>query len=347
MAEQTTIEWCDHTASPWHGCQKVHTGCANCYAETMSKRNPATLGKWGPAGTRVKSKSFVRKLRKWNAEAAAAGTVKTVFPSLCDPFEDRPELEPWRREMFDVIDECPNLRLLLLTKRPENIPRMWPAAGNGKYTPRGDDLDNLLPLRTNVWLLASVSDQATADTLVPQLLHCRYLAPVLGLSCEPLLGPIDLTRLEDVPGEHRNCLTGEWRSFVVDGVSGCVYEDGAPSIDWIIAGGESGPRARPMHPDWPRSLRDQCAAAGVLFFFKQWGEWIVASDENLVQHRCERWDAEASGSMWLDVDGRRQRPSSHGLSGEAFAMFRVGKQSAGRLLDGVTHDEIPQLENNL
>lgn len=154
----------------------------------------------------------------------------------------------WRQEMFAAIDECPHVRLLLLTKRPENICRMWCSHVN---------TDGLPPSklhRPNVWLLTSVSDQPTADRMIPELLACRDLAPVLGVSAEPLLGPVDL-HLHDLCDDRQN----------------------SDFIRWIIAGGESGPNARPCNVDWIRAIRDQCAAASVSCFVKQLGAAPVES----------------------------------------------------------------------
>lgn len=263
--KNTKIEWVStvsadgtvvpgHTASPWYGCSHVHVGCHNCYAEMLAKRNPKTLGVWGDGGTRVKSKSFVGALLKFNEQAEAAGQIVSVFPSLCDPFEDRPELEPWRQEMFAVIDSCPWVRLLLLTKRPENVRRMWSAAGH----------------RPNVWLIASISDQPTADKLVPDLLACAGLVPVLGLSAEPLLGPVNLTRhlgfwMKEPCPDHKGRFSLE-----------CAACNGKNAvrvnrIQWLICGGESGPGARRFELDWARSLQSQCYKADVPYFFKQAG----------------------------------------------------------------------------
>ena len=112
MGEQTKIQWCDHSASPWHGCEHArmpdgseHPGCWNCYAEAMSRRNQRVLGVWGGDGTRVKSKSFVKNLIAWNKVGEKRGRPVSVFPSICDPFENRPELVPWREEMFATIDQ--------------------------------------------------------------------------------------------------------------------------------------------------------------------------------------------------------------------------------------------------
>lgn len=254
---KTSIEWCDHTASPWYGCTEVHAGCDNCYARELAKWNPSTLGVWGDDGTRVKSKSFIRNLRLWNKQAAQAGRIASVFPSLCDPFEDRPELEPWRREMFDVIDECPHLRLLLLTKRPQNVRRMWahcPCEGGYCTDPQCDWPDQ----RRNVWLLTSVSDQPTAATLIPPLLDCRDLVPVIGVSAEPLLGPIEICPCR-------------WRE---DGDRASLHDVRCPlrdnqGINWVIVGGESGPNHRPCAVSDITGIVDQCRAAGVACFVKQ------------------------------------------------------------------------------
>lgn len=296
MGEATKIEWADHTLNPWQGCSKVpgHPGCDNCYAERMSRRNPKVLGEWGDDGTRVKSKSFVETLRRWNRRAAERGVIETVFPSACDPFEDRPELEPWRREMFHVADECRNIVLILLTKRPENVRQMWPdlpcttcgASHCQYYSP-------LSLRRENVWLLTSISDHPTAEIFVPDLIKLRDLVPVIGLSIEPLLGEI--------------ILRYEWLEL----------------LDWIIVGGESGPRARPMPPDPVRSLRDQAVEAGVPFFFKQHGEWCAFQD---------------IPDEWLRTHEIELVPSV--VMGE-HSVHRIGKAAAGRLLDGRTWDEFP------
>lgn len=267
MAENSTIEWLSrinpdgsitkgHTASPWYGCSHVHAGCDNCYAEMMAKRNPRTLGVWGDEGTRVKSMSFIANLHKWNRAAEATGTVQSVFPSMCDPFEDRPELEPWRREMFEAIDQCPWLRLILLTKRPQNVPRMWlPCAGYPDDIARGGDGQTFSMHRSNVWLLTSVSDQATADVMVPQLRECIDLVPVLGLSAEPLLGPVDLLDVRPYGRHGDPKTTVRTRTF--------------DFVRWVIIGCESGHGRRPMQQQWAERIVEQCRRAGVAVFMKQ------------------------------------------------------------------------------
>jgi protein gp37 len=286
MAEHTTIRWTDHTFNPWIGCAKVAPGCEHCYAEAFAKR----YGKaqWGPHGTRVKtSETYWRQPLKWDAAAVLAGVRRRVFcASLADVFEDwrgpivnadgkrlwtprrgyvwdlpipetpgydfsacRPlTMDDLRESLLWLMSQTPHLDWLVLTKRPENA-RKWL---RDKY-------------RSNLWLGTSVSDQATAERNVPLLLQCRDLVPVLFLSCEPLLGPIKLDHV-DVDASSSYCqinaLTGRHTDM------GRPCHD-VPHVDWVIAGGESGPQHRPMDPAWARSLRDQCRAAAVPFFFKQ------------------------------------------------------------------------------
>lgn len=211
MAENTKIEWCDHTWNVWRGCEKVHTGCKHCYAETLARRNEKQFGKWGPDGTRVKAaKGTWDKPLKWQRQAAKTGERVSCFPSLMDPFEDRPDLVPLRDRMFGVIDQCPMVDFLLLTKRPENVRRMWPTllrchqCHGDNVRPREVDsvrethcqdcgsIDSF-DFRPNVLIGTSISDQETADKFVPELLKLRDLTPCLFLSVEPLVGPVDLS----------------------------------------------------------------------------------------------------------------------------------------------------------
>jgi len=351
MGAVTGIEWTDHTFNPWRGCTKVAPECANCYADTLSKRNPSTLGVWGQNGTRVvAAESYWREPIKWNKAAEQAGERRRVFcASLADVFEDWQgelrdpqnkilhrcraghvtrldsvfangaecdhgcnrsaipmDLDDVRRRLFALIDATPHLDWLLLTKRPENIRRMWnaiddrPAGVNQKHRP-------------NVWLGTSAGTQETADKAIPELLKCRDLAPVLFVSCEPMLGPVNF-RIGQL--DCRDCETDR---------TGGTYDrvpvpcPGHCGIDWVICGGESGHHARPLDPKWARSLRDQAAAGGVPFFFKQWGEWypittfadavvsnITPPDRNYSIIESEgqefaRWGKKYNGS---DLDGR-------------------------------------------
>lgn len=181
MAKETKIEWCDHTFSPWRGCTKVSAGCANCYAETQSHRNPKALGVWGDDGIRViAAESAWREVERWNRKAGRDGVRRRVFcGSMCDVCEDRPELVEPRDRLRGLIDVTTHLDWLLLSKRPENYFEMF-----------GDPWDHDWP--SNVWAGTSIENQETADNRIPELVTIP--AMVRFLSCEPLLGPIDPRR---------------------------------------------------------------------------------------------------------------------------------------------------------
>lgn len=244
MAENSKIEWTDHTFNPWWGCTKVSQGCKHCYAETFASNRTQWKNLWGPSGERRRtSEANWRKPLKWDREAAAEGVRRKVFcASMADVFEDRPELYDWRVELFDLIDATPHLDWLLLTKRPENVAPMthvW------RY------LKHHRAFASNVWIGTSVEDQKTADERIPHLLEIP--ATVRFLSVEPLLGPVDLFPYL-IP------------HFAADDPRHFPRRNG---VEWVIVGGESGPGARPMKQEWVRSIRDDCHGTGTAFFFKQ------------------------------------------------------------------------------
>lgn len=212
-----------------------------------------------------------------------------------------------RRDLFALIDATPHLDWVLLTEWLKNIRTMWPSQWIGQ------DGQNYYNRINNIWLLTSISTQADAKRSIPHLLKCRDLVPVLGLSCKPLLGPIQLDVVDVDKFCSLDCLRGE-RSY-----SGRGYRPGhttaSPSFDWITVGGESGPHARPMHPDWARSLRDQCQAAGVPFYFEGWGDW--APHDQFPE--------------WSSTKSIR--------SNQLFSL--VGSRKSGRLLDGREWNETP------
>ncbi|KVT91911.1 hypothetical protein WK59_04020 [Burkholderia ubonensis] len=303
MSENSKIEWTDHTFNPWIGCTKVSPACDHCYAE-RSTPSRALGVEWGAHAARRRTAPENWNLpRRWNARheifAAQHGRRQRVFcASLADVFDNAvPAL--WRRDLAALIEATPELDWLLLTKRIGNAAAM---------------LVDMFPSGTpdHVWLGATIANQAEADRDVPKLLAVP--ARVRFLSMEPLLGPVDLTSIPC--GGHR------------------VSVLQAHGLHWVIVGGESGSDARPMHPDWARSLRDQCAAAGVPFLFKQWGEWIAEGIEMPTPLKRapdpyrRRWVAD-------DADDDRYTP-------RAAAVHPVGKKAAGRLLDGRTHDEFPE-----
>lgn len=296
MGKDTKIEWADHTWNPWIGCTKVSPACDHCYAEDLMDRRYGRV-RWGAGEDRARTSAATwNDPLRWNRAAAKAGKRATVFClSLGDIWDN--EVDPlWRRQAFDVMERTPNLTYLLLSKRIGNAMKMCdPLAGN-----------SLLP--RNAALGATVINQDEWDRDVPKL--CRA-AEVLAarfsfVSIEPMLGAIDTSQIFGLYEIDE----GRW------GLK--VGSRWAASPDWVIAGGESGPHARPTHPDWLRSLRDQCQAADVPFFMKQWGEWAPADD----------WPSE----IQEDYDTR-------GLSADG--VIRVGKARAGRLLDGRQWSETP------
>lgn len=361
MGETTKISWTDATFNPWIGCSKVSPGCANCYAERDwdKRRHRAT---WGPMGTRsVTSEENWQNPLRWDRKAAKEGKRVRVFcASLADVFEDWPgqvqhfsgvkmwlmnqpnghdfcwgaghvlddptsgralKLSDLRHRLFRLIDQTPHLDWLLVTKRPENIMAMWPnrPCGSAKVCSRGDgivcaadscDLETGVMAgthRPNVWLLTSTEDQQRADERIPELLKCRDLAPVLGVSAEPLLGPIDLRLMK--------------------------YRI-TPRLDWVITGGESGPNARPCHPDWVRSIRDQCQEAGVAFHHKQWGEWSPLNGTGRPLRDCEE---EITPFVWVNRDGKMH---TSGNEPDAL-MVRQGRKQTWAMLDGREWREFP------
>ncbi|KRB33388.1 phage Gp37/Gp68 family protein [Acidovorax sp. Root70] len=327
MAENTKIEWTDHTFNPWIGCTKVGPGCDHCYAENlMDKRMGVAV--WGPGNERVRTKSANWKMPlRWNAQAdafmAQHGRRQRVFcASLADVFDNAVDPQ-WRADLFELIAATPNLDWLLLTKRIGNVGNMLPVPF---------DFDKHYP---NVWIGATIVNQAEADRDIPKLLQVP--ARVRFLSMEPLLGPVDLTSI-DVFG-------GDAVIYPLKGTTNCVNDEGepaddVPALDWVIVGGESGPGARPMHPDWARSLRDQCEAAGVPFLFKQWGEWasvgtspVHPESTRIPGNLCSVTldGVTADHYVAISTDGGRTRNE----------IRRVGKKAAGRLLDGRTWDGFP------
>lgn len=270
--KNTKIEWCDHTFNPWIGCTAVSAGCANCYAAALDRRwGKDRFGKGKPR-TRT-SAAYWRQPIKWNEEherrmeVLTPGMARVDYPlprprvfcaSLADWLDVEVPIE-WLADLMALIQATPNLDWLLLTKRPENwLYRLSSASlcdHNGRNEEYGRNcggwmqawLDGQAP--SNVWVGATVENQDMAERRIHELL--RIPAKVRFLSCEPLLGPVEL---------------GLWTDY-----QNPIHSGRDQRIHWVICGGESGPHARPMNPDWARSLRDQCKAAGVPFFMKQIG----------------------------------------------------------------------------
>lgn len=327
MAQNSKIEWTHHTANLWHGCTKVHEGCDHCYAETLSKRWKRDI--WGNDKPRMEIKSVWNDLRKFQQLAFDAGEVHRVFiGSMMDIFEkpmplidstgqpcmlagERKITGLLRDTLFENISDgkYPNLMLLFLTKRPSNI---------NKYIPESWKTNP----PANVMFGTSPVNQETANKLIPQLLQVKGKKFI---SCEPLLGPINLQNIRDDNG-HLNVLQGVGFDEQLGWLP--LFS----KIDWVIVGGESGHGARPMHPDWARSIRDQCQVAGVPFFFKQWGEYIP---------HCQIYNSEKQ----IPTAAQRFFPSPHNPN-KTNTYYKIGKKEAGRVLDGQEYNEFPKQPSN-
>ena len=288
------IEWCERTWNPIVGCQKVSPGCANCYAEKMAQR----LRKM----EYLPQYRYITEDKGWTGRYGSNLTSKrlptkpsVIFVcSMSDLFYDG-IATPIVHEIYSIMAEQPQHTFIVCTKRPE---RIIPVLYDSGYLQKGESLDN-------VWHLTSVENQEWADKRIPELCELAMYGPwKLGLSIEPMLGSINWNTI--LPPRGRWLTTYIWwRDY----------------ISQIIVGGESGPKARPMHPDWARSIRDQCAAAGVPFFFKQWGEWLPS----------DQFSPHAPDKM-LGYKG-------HNFNDED-STYKIGKKKAGRLLDRKEHNEL-------
>jgi protein gp37 len=253
MVANTGIEWAHHTFNPWEGCQKVGPGCDHCYAETRNARfGGGVAPNWGPGAPRRRtSTSNWQQPRRWNREAAAAGVRYRVFCSSLADVLDPDAPDGAREDLWPLVEEATNLDWLFLTKRIGNARKMLPARWLASPQP-------------NVWLGATVVNQAEADRDIPKLLATP--AAKRFLSMEPLLGPVDFNALAD-GYEGLNALTG----LRENPYGAVVTRRYGSALDWIIVGGESGPGARPMPDGAAQSIVDQCLAAGVPVLVKQLG----------------------------------------------------------------------------
>lgn len=329
---ETTIEWTatplpDGTAlpgfsfNPWIGCTAISPGCKNCYAEALARRLRV---KFGPGETRrpASERTWSEPI-KWNAQAKKAGIRRKAFSASMADIFDNEGLAAEREWLWEMVEETSHLDWLMLTKRIGNVMEMIPERWREQ-------------LPGNVWIGATIVNQEEADRDVPKLL--RVPAAVRFLSCEPLLGPINLRHLTSgVAGLAVDALTGFWEASArVERRPGMDWRESLkdiptlpaalPKIDWVIAGGESGHGARAMNPAWVRALRDQCVGAGVPFLFKQWGQFLPGCDPKASQYA---WEDDRCVHEWDE--------SEFGYS------IRVrSKKEAGRELDGRTWDEFPR-----
>jgi protein gp37 len=320
MSDGTKIEWTDATWNPITGCSVVSAGCKHCYAMKLAgtrlQHHPSRAGltvdtKNGPVWT-----GEVRFNEQWLDQPLRWKKPRMVFVCAHADLFHEAVPDEWIDRVFAAMELASQHTFQVLTKRADRM---------RKY------LRFRQVVLPNVWLGVSVEDQAAADERIPLLLDTP--AAVRWVSAEPLLGPVDLTRVM-----HQQKHSG-W-SFRWDSLTGfrghqCGGSDNNSRLDWVIVGGESGPKARPMHPAWARSLRDQCAAAGVPFLFKQWGEWAPFR----IPGGITMVESSEPHVAWPDGQIANGTAEEHG--GPGSQLVRVGKKRAGRLLDGVQHDGYP------
>jgi protein gp37 len=348
MSDRSKIEWTDATWNPLraknpetgklgHHCVKISPACTHCYAASMNKRLGTTLdySSSSPAETFLDTEALQQPLH-WKRPRKIFVCSMTDIALEC--YSDG-QLDV----IFSVMAATPWHTYQVLTKRIERLAAYFhglraaadahaPQTKHGLFNPTqvlnlrmlagsqvpggilGRAFSAPWPL-PNVQIGVTAENQKCAEERLPWLMQ----VPAAGrfLSCEPLLGPIDL-RLGDsfgVPTAAEPCRELHWL------------------LHWIIAGGESGQQARPMHPDWARSLRDQCQAAGVPFFFKQWGEWVPASESDDADSMLCRISMDGTRGNLVTLNSEQWKHAS--------LMARVGKKKAGRLLDGREWNEFP------
>lgn len=304
MSDNSSIEWTEATWNPVTGCTKVSPGCDHCYAERIVER---FHGK-GSFAIVTRSEDKLYAPLRWKRPR------RIFVNSMSDLFHDDVP-DSFIARVFAVMARTPQHTYQILTKRHG---RMRSLLNQPKFAELVQDLTDPTGLMSvwplpNLWLGVSVESQQWADIRIPALLDTP--AAVRWLSMEPLLGPVDLHYCAGVDAIEKDWVGGP------SGGSGAPH----PFIDWVVVGGESGPGARPMHADWARSLRDQCTAAGVPFFFKQWGEWAP------------------NGWRGIGNTNPRERLVGEPVDdlGHREVIERMGKKRAGRELDGRTWDEYP------
>ncbi len=313
----TRIKWADAVWNPVTGCSPVSEGCANCYAQSMAQR---LKGRYGypaddPFRPGTVHEDRMEEPLRWRKP-------RRVFVcSMGDPFHEAVS-EEVLEDVIHTIAECLQHTFMILTKRPHIMRERFRRVLGRALSP-------------NLWLGVSVENQAAADERIPELL--KTPAAVRFVSCEPLLGPVDLWPFFSVTDRH-----GEPSGPRCD-------PDGTPAIKWVICGGETGPHpsrqrpllrhgTRPMHPDWVRGLRDQCQEAGVPFFFKSWGEWMPADHFIDLPSTREWLEGDGAGCCITEAPG-----FTHIWRINDLDFFNVGRKIAGRRLDGREWNEWPEI----
>ena len=336
MGATTNIAWTDASWNPVTGCTKVSAGCSHCYADAMAGRE---IGDFRRVTRRIGDIDVVEH-RDFGEVRCHPDRLtiplqwrkpRRVFVcSMSDLFHDAVPAEFIRR-VFQQMRNAKQHTYQILTKRPERM-RDFVTEFYAEKAYVGCDTGEPIPIQAppHIWLGVSCEDQATANARIPLLLQTP--AAVRFVSVEPMLGPVNLTKISTKWGPGSMCvgtvLNPDPRLFSpVPGVG----------LDWVILGGESGPQARPLHPEWARSVRDQCQLAGVPFFFKQWGEFQEC------KKRGEKYAIDPrkqSYVLYKDGTGHEYKSNWDGQT-IAVVMERVGTKAAGHLLDGKEYRAFP------
>lgn len=301
MSENTSIEWADHTVNYWHGCTQISAGCKNCYAKSFDRRKlHDDQTHWGKGSARVEFLERAEKLvSHLNRKAEGLNFRPRVFVNSMSDWLDEEVPPYWLARLLLSILRAPNLDFLLLTKRPE---RFRDALTNASLSLHGrEEREAILDLHhfvshwfagfvpENVWIGTTVEEQKEVHRVTTL---SEIPAKLRFLSCEPLVAPLHLPFGDEFFLEEK--------------------------IDWVIAGGESGPAARPMSEKWATDLRDQCLAFNIPFFFKQWGAWRPATG------------GDPTDKLYSFLDG-------------STPLIRTSKKEAGRLLRGQVWEQVPSL----
>lgn len=320
----TKIEWTNRTWNPVVGCSKISEGCKNCYAEKMAGRlsnmkhshhKYSQVVRWG----QHPKTDMYYGLQEWSGEIyfdnnSIDAPLKWKKPSMifvCSMGDLFHESVTFCKilSVFIIMEKCPQHTFQILTKRPERMVEFYKMYKDTSLFNNG--------YIENIWFGVTAENQEQANKRIAQLDQIPAIEKFV--SIEPMLSAISISEALQNAASYKYAF-----SMVMEGgnIKKC--------ISWVICGGETGHNARPMHPDWVRSLRDECAASNVPFFFKGWGEWI----DNQHSNSCE-----ISLSKFLDA-----KKYTFGTGISSTDVRKVGKKASGRLLDGVIHDAFPEVK---
>lgn len=337
MGERSKIEWTDATWNPVTGCTAVSEGCANCYARRMAYRFRGRCGypTDDPFRVMIHPERLDQPLHWRKPRRVFVCSMSDLFH---EELFDEGTYSQFGYDILGRMAECPQHTFIVLTKRPHLAATALAFMEQAYEQSNVDRLEGVRigPLLDwplpNLWLGVTAENQERADERTPVLLQIP--AAVHFVSVEPMLGPVR------GPWWGSQRFDPNLGAPIPQGRARCIER---PGIDWIICGGETGPGARPMHPQWARDLRDQCKAAGVPFFFKQWGEWVIhrprpagdlGGDIRSGRLTIVHPSGESDAQVFERTHGHNTIPGSR-------FMERVGRKAAGRLLDGQLHEEVP------